>query len=131
MVDSFRSTPRRTDRGAIDEGARAEALAARFLVSQGLAIVARNFRTRMGEIDIVARDREMLVFVEVRKRRSAAYGGAIASITGAKRMRLMAAANAYLAMIGKEPPCRFDAVLIDGVARSSRIEWQRDIFDSG
>jgi putative endonuclease len=130
MADFFRSPPRRTERKALDEGARAETLAARFLASHGLAIVARNFRTRMGEIDIVARDREMLVFVEVRKRRSAAYGGAIASITGAKRTRLIAAAKAYLAMIGKEPPCRFDAVLIDGAALSPRIEWQRDIFDA-
>ena len=113
----------------IDEGAQAETLAARFLAERGLAIVTRNFRTRMGEIDIVARDRETLVFVEVRKRRSAAYGGAIASITDAKRVRLIAAAKAYLAMIGEEPPCRFDAVLIDG-ALSRRVEWQRDIFDA-
>jgi putative endonuclease len=122
--------PGAVDVRTIDDGARAEALAAQFLASQGLAIVARNFRTRMGEIDIVARDREMLVFVEVRKRRSAAYGGAIASITAAKRMRLIAAAKGYLAMIGKEPPCRFDAVLINGSALPPRIEWQRDVFES-
>jgi len=126
MADSFRST-RRTDARAIDVGARAELLAAEFLVARGLAIVTRNFRTRMGEIDLIARDREMLVFVEVRKRRSEAYGGAAASITAAKRGRLVATAQAYLATLHREPPCRFDAVLIDG-AIPPRIEWHRDII---
>jgi putative endonuclease len=127
MGDSFRSTPRRADVGAIDAGSRAELLAAEFLVARGLAIVARNFRTRLGEIDVIARERETLVFVEVRKRRSDAYGGAAASITAAKRARLIATAQMYLATLRREPPCRFDAVLIDG-ATPPQIEWQRDIF---
>jgi putative endonuclease len=127
MDDSFRSMPRRTDARAIDEGARAESLAAEFLVARGLAIVERNFRTRLGEIDLIARDRETLVFVEVRKRRSDAYGGAAASITYAKRTRLVAAAQVYLATLDREPPCRFDAVLIDG-AIPPQIEWYRDII---
>ena len=127
MVASSRSTPRRTNARPIDEGARAESLAADFLAARGLAIVERNFRTRMGEIDVIARDRETIVFVEVRKRRSDAYGGAAASITGAKRARLIAAAQGYLAMLRREPPCRFDAVLIDG-SDPPRIEWHRDVF---
>jgi len=127
MVDSSRSTPRRTDARAIDEGARAESLAVDFLAARGLAIVGRNFRTRMGEIDVIARDRETIVFVEVRKRRSDAYGSAAASITGAKRARLIVAAQAYLAILRREPPCRFDAVLIDG-SDPPRIEWHRDVF---
>jgi len=127
MDDSFRSMPRRTDARAIDEGARAESLAAEFLVTRGLAIVERNFRTRLGEIDLIARDCETLVFVEVRKRRSDAYGGAAASITYAKRTRLVAAAQVYLATLDREPPCRFDAVLIDG-AIPPQIEWHRDII---
>ena len=128
MGNSFRSTPRRADsHRRIDEGAIAESLAVDFLAARGLAIVARNFRTRLGEIDVIARERETLVFVEVRKRRSDAYGGAAASITGAKRARLIAAAKAYLATLHREPLCRFDAVLIDG-AKPPGIEWQRDIF---
>jgi putative endonuclease len=71
----------------------------------------------------------MLVFVEVRKRRSDAYGGAGASITSAKRGRLVAAAQFYLATLDREPPCRFDAVLIDG-AIPPRIEWHRDVIAS-
>ena len=114
-------------RGRTDEGAIAESLAIAFLAARGLAIVTRNFRTRLGEIDVIARERDTLVFVEVRKRGSDAYGGAAASITAAKQARLIAAAQAYLATLAHEPPCRFDAVLIDG-AKPPRIEWRRDIL---
>jgi putative endonuclease len=109
-------------------GARAEALAAQFLVARGLAIVERNFRRRCGELDLVARDGDTLVFVEVRLRRSRDYGGAAASITAAKRARLLAAASLYLARLSKPPPCRFDAVLLDALD-PARIEWLTDIFD--
>ena len=84
-------------------GARAEALAAQFLVARGLAIVERNFRRRCGELDLVARDGDTLVFVEVRLRRSRGYGGAAASITAVKRARLLAAANLYLARLSNPP----------------------------
>ena len=110
-----------------EDGARAEALAAQFLMRRGLAIVARNFRTRRGEIDLVARDGATLVFVEVRLRRSDDFGGAAASITARKRERLVAAAGAYLAMLGREPPCRFDAILMRGLDAGT-IEWRRDVL---
>lgn len=107
-------------------GARAEALAADYLARHGLAIVQRNFRTRFGEIDLIAREGGVLVFVEVRMRRSAACGGAIESITAPKRARLVAAAKGYLAMLGREPPCRFDAILMHALDPRT-IEWRRDI----
>ena len=87
-------------------------MAAEYLMRKGLTIVARNFRTRFGEIDLIARDGRLLVFVEVRMRSSRALGGAAESITPRKRARLVAAANGYLAMLGREPPCRFDAILM-------------------
>jgi putative endonuclease len=108
-------------------GARAEQVAALFLVERGLTIIARNFRTRRGEIDLIARDGATLVFVEVRLRRSPSFGGAGASITAAKGARLKAAALAYLANMGSEPPCRFDAVLLDSL-ESPHIAWERDIL---
>jgi putative endonuclease len=111
-----------------DLGARAEALATDYLARQGLVVVARNFRTRRGEIDVIVRDRDTLVFVEVRLRSDAAYGGAAASITPAKRARLLAAANAYLATLEREPPCRFDAILLDGLD-PARIAWERNILE--
>jgi putative endonuclease len=121
-ADSPKITPTRAE-----VGARAESLAARFLQARGLAIVARNFRTRRGEIDLIARDGATLVFVEVRLRRSQFFGGAAASITAGKRARLTAAAQVYLAKIGSEPPCRFDAVLMDDLD-APNIAWERDIL---
>lgn len=109
-------------------GSRGEDAAARYLEARGIAIVARNFRTRRGEIDLIARDGDTLVFVEVRVRSSSAFGGAAASITGAKRARMIAAAGAYLNGLGREPPCRFDAILIDG-AGAATLTWERDILE--
>jgi putative endonuclease len=108
-------------------GARAEALAAAHLERHGLVIVERNWRRRVGEIDLVARDGDTLVFVEVRLRRGGAFGGAAASITAAKRARLVAAAGQYLAGLPRTPPCRFDAVLLDALA-PGRVEWLRDVI---
>jgi putative endonuclease len=116
-------------RGADVTGADAETLAAEFLVAKGLTIIARNVRSRFGEIDLIARDGSTLVFVEVRLRRGQAFGGAAASITRAKRSRLVAAARIYLANLRHEPPCRFDAVLFDRLERG-RATWQRDIIDT-
>ena len=109
-----------------DRGAAAEALAARFLEARGVRIVERNYRCRAGEIDIIARDGATLVFVEVRLRRGSAFGGAAASITAAKRRRLALAARHYLGRLGREPPCRFDAILLDAL-EPERIEWLRDV----
>lgn len=108
-------------------GAQAERLAADFLVAQGITIVERNFRRRCGEIDLVARDGETLVFVEVRLRRRGDFGGAAASITAAKQRRMAAAAGLYLARLRATPPCRFDAVLLDALD-PDRIEWLRDVM---
>ena len=107
------------------DGVRAEEQAARFLAGRGLKILARNYRCRGGEIDLVCRDGATLVFVEVRLRTSRHFGGAAASITPAKQRRIALAANHYLA--GKPlPACRFDAVLLDG----TRIDWIRNAFDA-
>jgi putative endonuclease len=111
-----------------EAGRRAEALAAAFLAARGLAIVERNFRCRRGEIDIIARDGETLVFVEVRLRSRSDFGGAAASITPVKRARITAAAALYLARLGRSPPCRFDALLFDAL-ESDRIEWLRNIME--
>ena len=108
-------------------GARAEAIAADYLAGRGLVIVARNFRTRHGEIDLVARDGETLVFVEVRLRSRHDFGGASASVTADKQQRLIAASLAYLARLGREPPCRFDAVLLDRLD-PARVTWERDVI---
>ena len=110
----------------MNRGAAAEALAASYLTARGLTIVQRNYRCRGGEIDLIARDGEVLVFVEVRLRRNRAFGTAAESITAAKRRRLRLAARHYLARLGREPPCRFDAVLLDAL-ETENIEWLRGV----
>lgn len=109
----------------IEKGREAEARAARYLERQGLKVLTRNYRCRGGEIDLVCRDGETLVFVEVRLRSNRNFGGAAASITAAKQRRIALAARHYLA--GKPlPACRFDAVLLDG----ETIDWIRSAFDA-
>ena len=99
-------------------GQAAEDAAVALLQSAGLAIITRNYKTPGrggGEIDVIARDGNTLVFVEVRQRKNAAYGGAAASISGAKQARWRYAAQQYLLQFGSQPPdCRFDVVLQEG-----------------
>jgi putative endonuclease len=114
-------------------GDRGEARAAAFLQRQGLAMVARNYRVARGprshggEVDLIARERDgTLVFVEVRMRRSADFGGAAASITTAKRRSVVLAAQHYLKHLASPPPCRFDVVAIEG----EQVEWLKGAFDA-
>jgi putative endonuclease len=92
-------------------------------------IVAHNWRRRCGELDLVAREGDVLVFVEVRFRQRDDFGGAAASITATKRARMVAAASLYLAGLPRTPPCRFDAIVMDALD-PSRIEWLRDIVET-
>ena len=105
-------------------GNQAESAAAEQLERAGLVILTRNYRVKSGEIDIVARDGDTLVFIEVRKRRNDHYGGAGASIDWRKRERLVRAAQHYLLHLHPTPPCRFDAILVTG----TNSEWIRDAF---
>lgn len=111
-------------------GALAEDRALAHLQAAGLRLVERNYRTPGrggGEIDLIVRDPDgTLVFVEVRSRASRAFGGAGASITSTKRQRLIFAARHYLLRLGAPPPCRFDAVLIEG----DSLQWLRAAFDA-
>ena len=111
-------------------GAAAEDRALAHLQAAGLRLLERNYRTPGrggGEIDLILRERDAtLVFVEVRSRASRAFGGAGASITSSKRRRLIFAAQHYLLRLNPPPPCRFDAVLIEG----DSIQWLRAAFDA-
>jgi putative endonuclease len=110
------------------DGAAAETLAAAYLERRGLRVLERNYRCRMGEIDLILADGASLVFAEVRYRSSGAFGGAAASVTRAKQRKLLAAAGHYLA--GKpERPCRFDVIVLDRLAPDA-VEWIRDAFSA-
>ena len=123
------SSRRRSD-SAGTIGRDAESLAENFLARRGLVPVSRNYRCRRGEIDLVMRDADTLVFVEVRRRTSRAFGGGADSVDAHKQARLVAAAEHYLMAnrIGDDHPCRFDIVAIDGPARSAAVHWISDAF---
>ena len=113
-------------------------MALEHLQGHGLRLVRRNFRTPGrggGEIDLIMREPDgTLVFVEVRRRRSGDHGGAAASIGFIKQRRIVFAARHFLARLAHLPPCRFDAVLVQGSAGASPgpdIEWLRGAFDAG
>ena len=92
-------------------GKHGEDLACRELRRRGYAVLARRYRTRWGEIDIVARDGDTLVFIEVKTRRSTGFGGPVAAVNFRKQRRLINMARSYLlGLAGPEPPCRFDVV---------------------
>jgi len=116
---------------AIGDAAEARALA--WLQARGLVLLERNYRVargagaRGGEVDLILRDRDgTLVFVEVRARASAAFGGAGASVSATKQQRIVFAAQHYLLHFAAPPPCRFDVVALDG----ERIEWLPAAFDA-
>jgi putative endonuclease len=107
-------------------GARAEQLAAQFLQRHGLKLVQTNYHCRFGEIDLILRDKETLVFAEVRQRSRSNFGGADASIDAHKQQRLILTAQHYLTSLSRIPPCRFDAVLLDA---AENIEWVKNAFE--
>ena len=107
-------------------GARAEELCAELLRGAGLRVLARNWRCRHGEIDLIAQEGRTLVFAEVRYRSYRRYGGAAESITAAKQARLIAAARLYLTW-RPDAPCRFDVLLLDSL-EMNRIQWIRNAF---
>jgi putative endonuclease len=113
-------------------GVRAEDLCAELFRAAGLRVLARNWRCRHGEIDLVAEESGTLVFAEVRYRRNARYGGAAESVTTAKQARLVAAARFFLMRHRQsrpEPACRFDVLLLDSL-ESGRINWIRNAFSA-
>ncbi|TRX76274.1 YraN family protein [Pseudomonas mangiferae] len=115
-------------------GQAAEALARDHLERQGLRLLAQNWRSRLGELDLVMLAGDTVVFVEVRYRRHAAWGGALESVDARKRAKLATAAQQFLQKETRwaRHPCRFDVVAISpGDGRSSpRLDWIQNAFDA-
>lgn len=110
-------------------GRRGEALAEGHLVARGYRILARNFRCRFGEVDLVADEGGVVVFVEVKTRRSARAGTGAEAVGAVKRRRLVAAARYFLAVRGLTAAlCRFDVVSLDVGAEGTRVDLVRDAF---
>lgn len=110
----------------LSNGSAAETLAATYLQSFKLKLVDRNFRCPYGEIDLVMQDGNTLVFVEVRMRSSANFGGAAMSITSEKQEKLRRTAQRYMQLHG-EQACRFDVVLMHAVDINA-VEWLKNAF---
>lgn len=106
-----------------------ESRAEKFLRQQGLQSVTRNYRTRLGEIDLIMRDKQTLVFVEVRYRKSNRWGSALESIGYRKQQRLVAAAQDYLSKTDAETAARFDVVTYDGQT-DKPSEWISNAFEA-
>ncbi|MFA5054997.1 MAG: YraN family protein [Dehalococcoidia bacterium] len=97
-----------------ETGAIAENIATDYLLKRGYKIRERNYRTRAGEIDIIAWKDGALVFIEVRAKTGKSFGSAEESITERKKKRLVALAEAYLSDTGEQPEaCRIDLIAID------------------
>ena len=108
---------------------RGEALAALFLRLKGYRVEARNWRCPLGELDIVAWDRDTLVFVEVKARSGTSAGAPEEAVDPRKRARLVRLAQAYLARRrGPTPPCRFDVIAVEGRRPLPRIRHLRSAF---
>jgi putative endonuclease len=113
-------------------GAEAEERACRYLERAGISVVARNYRTKGGEIDIVARDGNRLFFVEVRSRGDADFGSPEATVDVPKRRRIIAAARHYVSTV---PPCswreaRFDVIAVEGTGDAAELRHYPGAFDA-
>jgi putative endonuclease len=115
----------------LEQGVASEQLAARYLESRGLIVVARNQRCKLGEIDLICLDARTLVIVEVRQRRSEQFGGALASVTHWKRRKLIRATQCYLQRASEwsHLPVRFDVIAVNGIpGRNPDIIWVKSAF---
>lgn len=114
-------------------GQRAEGWALTHLEEYGLQLVARNWRCRHGELDLVMNEGQGLVFIEVRYRASTHWGGAEASVDHLKRQRLIATAHTFLQqhLVWLNKPCRFDIVAIHAGTRhqAPQLNWIQGAFD--
>lgn len=111
----------------IERGAQQEQSAAVFLKSQGLELVANNYHSRHGEIDLIMRDGSTIVFVEVRYRHRTDYGGAPESVTPTKQKKIALTALAFLQQHKlTESFCRFDVIAMS----KDSVEWLKSAFDS-
>lgn len=116
------------------KGAAAERRAALFLAAQGLTVIARNVRCRLGEIDLICEDRGTLVIVEVRQRARADFGGSLQSVTAAKQRRILRSTARFLMRDRRwrDARIRFDVIGFDGPPDDrARLTWVRDAFRGG
>lgn len=121
------STPAKILTSRKKSGNKAELEACSYLQKSGLKLLEKNFSTKAGEVDLIMQDDDMLVFIEVRYRKNADFGGAAASVTPSKQRRIIKAALAYQQKHAPQSSMRFDVVAIEG--DNTSIDWIKSAFD--
>ncbi len=112
-------------------GQCSEEVAAEYLSQQGLKLVCQNFHSKRGEIDLVMKDGSTLVFVEVKYRKSQAFGGAISAISISKQKKIQLCASFYLqksSLNEYNTDCRFDVIALQGDISQPQITWLKNAF---
>ncbi|RLA21268.1 MAG: YraN family protein [Gammaproteobacteria bacterium] len=110
---------------SIQRGQQYEEMALGYLLEQGLVLVARNYRCKWGELDLLMEEQGTLVIVEVRYRKNARYGSALESVTTNKQARVVAATRHYIMTMKINQPIRFDVLAITGDAGP---DWIKNAF---
>lgn len=113
-----------------EQGEAAETAALHCLERHGLHLVERNFYCKLGELDLIMRDGNYLVFVEVRSRRTTRFGRAVETVAYRKQQRLVRSAAFYLQKYRLDLPCRFDIIGINRNSDSVQVEWVKDTFQA-
>jgi putative endonuclease len=108
-------------------GEKSEQLAYDYLLKQGLLLINKNFRCKYGELDLIMKDAETLVIVEVRHRKSNKYGGALESISQKKQSRIIATTQYYLSTHKVNSPVRFDVI---AMSNDTDINWIKNAFQT-
>jgi len=111
-------------------GAEAEKFAERYLTEQGLRLIVRNYRCKLGEIDLIMQEGELLVFVEVRYRKGSHFGSASETVTYFKQQKIIKAASYYLqtTRLYNYQACRFDVIALEKQAKDFKLQWIKDAF---
>ncbi|MBA3696922.1 MAG: YraN family protein [Methylotenera sp.] len=125
-LNLLKQLPAKFQASHLEQGHLAEQIAATFLHQHGLILIEKNYRCKHGEIDLIMREGETLVFVEVRLRTNQDFGGAASSITHSKQQKLSRAAALYLQTHG-DCNCRFDAILMQTTDLNA-VEWIKNAF---
>lgn len=111
-------------------GQAIEQLAAQWLQQQGLRLIASNHHVKGGELDLIMQDADILVFVEVKHRKSSRFGHPLESVTVQKQQRLIRAARLYLSSMRHPSACRFDVIAMTGTPPQVEVEWVKAAFDA-
>lgn len=129
MLWNNKNNPKRTTTKEI--GNSWELYAERYLVKNGLVLISKNFHCRLGEIDLIMKDGESFVFIEVKYRKNNQFGGAISAVTSNKQKKIIKTATFFLQqqrLNEYNTACRFDVVAIEGDKNQPKIHWLKNAF---